>query len=81
MLPTNLKDILGDSYNENFFKNGNKFSEILESEGILIFNSFISKNGLSILQKEASDLKDLSAILTPKNHVYEYFLKFFSKSL
>ena len=70
MLPTNLKDILGDPYNENFFKNGNQFSEILETEGILVFNSFISNNGLSILQKEASDLKYLSYKSSSEYNVY-----------
>ena len=70
MLPTNLKDILGDPYTENFFKNGNKFSEILETEGILVFNSFISNNGLSILQKEASDLKYLSYKSSSEYNVY-----------
>ena len=70
MLPTNIKYILGDPYNENFFKNGNKFSEILETEGILIFNSFINNNGLSILQKEASDLKYLSYNSSSEYNVY-----------
>ena len=65
-----MNDILGDPYNENFFKNGNQFSEILETEGILVFNSFISNNGLSILQKEASDLKYLSYKSSSEYNVY-----------
>ena len=70
MLPFDLKAILGEKYDDEFFSNGNKYSEILESEGILIFNSFISKNGLSILQKEASDLKDLSYKSSSEYNVY-----------
>jgi len=70
MLPFNLKAILGEKYNDEFFSNGDKYSEILESEGILIFNSFISNNGLAILQKEANDLKDLSYKSSSKYNVY-----------
>ena len=70
MLSSELKDILGKQYNENFFSNGIKYSEILQSEGILVFNSFINSKGLSILQKEASDLKDLSYKSSSEYNVY-----------
>ena len=70
MLPFNLKAILGEKYNDEFFSNGDKYSEILESEGILIFNSFISNNGLAILQKEANDLKNLSYKSSSEYNVY-----------
>ena len=60
MLPTDLKTILGDQYNDSFFKKGSKYSQILEKEGILIFNSFINNKGLITLKREAADLKDLS---------------------
>ena len=60
MSPFDLKTILGERYNDEFFSNGNKYYEMLQTEGILIFNSFINNNGLAILQKEASDLKYLS---------------------
>ena len=70
MLPFDLKAILGEKYDDEFFSNGNKYSEILESEGILIFNSFISNNGLAILQKEANDLKDLSYKSSSEYNVY-----------
>jgi len=70
MLPTDLKPILGERYNDEFFLNGNKYSETLESEGILVFNSFISNNGLDILQKEASELKDLSYKSSSEYNVY-----------
>jgi len=70
MLSTELKDILGKPYHENFFSNGTEYSEILRSEGILVFNSFINSRGLSILQKEASDLKDLSYKSSSEYNVY-----------
>ena len=70
MIPTDLKDILGDTYNDYFFNNGRKYSKILESEGILIFNSFINRKGLINLQKEASDLKYLSYKSSSEYNVY-----------
>ena len=70
MLPLDLKAILGEKYDDEFFSNGHKYSEILESEGILIFNSFISNNGLAILQKEANDLKNLSYKSSSEYNVY-----------
>ena len=63
MIPADLKDILGDTYNDYFFNNGRNYSKILESEGILIFNSFINRKGLINLQKEAADLKDWESVL------------------
>ena len=70
MIPADLKDILGDTYNDYFFNNGRKYSKILESEGILIFNSFINRKGLINLQKEASDLKYLSYKSSSEYNVY-----------
>lgn len=70
MLPIDFKAILGEKYDDEFFSNGHKFSEMLHTEGILIFNSFINTNGLAILQKEASDLKDLSYKSHSKYNVY-----------
>ena len=70
MIPADLKDILGDTYNDYFFNNGSNYSKILESEGILIFNSFINRRGLINLQKEASDLKYLSYKSSSEYNVY-----------
>ena len=70
MIPADLKDILGDTYNDYFFNNGSNYSKILESEGILIFNSFINRKGLINLQKEASDLKYLSYKSSSEYNVY-----------
>ena len=70
MSPFDLKTILGERYNDEFFSNGNKYYEMLQIEGILIFNSFINNNGLAILQKEASDLKDLSYKSHSEYNVY-----------
>ena len=70
MIPIDLKDILGDTYNDYFFNNGRKYSKILESEGILIFNSFINRKGLINLQKEAADLKYLSYKSSSEYNVY-----------
>ena len=70
MSPFDLKTILGERYNDEFFSNGNKYSEMLETDGILIFNSFINNNGLATLQKEASELKDLSYKSHSEYNVY-----------
>ena len=70
MIPADLKDILGDTYNDYFFNNGSNYSKILESEGILIFNSFINRKGLINLQKEAADLKYLSYQSSSEYNVY-----------
>lgn len=70
MIPADLKDILGDTYNDYFFNNGSNYSKILESEGILIFNSFINRKGLINLQKEAADLKYLSYKSSSEYNVY-----------
>ena len=70
MTPADLKDILGDTYNDYFFNNGSNYSKILESEGILIFNSFINRKGLINLQKEAADLKYLSYQSSSEYNVY-----------
>ena len=70
MIPTDLKDILGDTYDDHFFNNGRNYSKILESEGILIFNSFINRKGLINLQKEAADLKYLSYKSSSEYNVY-----------
>ena len=71
MIPADLKDILGDTYNDYFFNNGSNYSKILENEGILIFNSFINRKGLINLQKEAADLKHLS-YQVPLNIMYMF---------
>ena len=70
MIPADLKDILGDTYDDYFFNNGSNYSKILESEGILIFNSFINRKGLINLQKEAADLKYLSYKSSSEYNVY-----------
>ena len=70
MIPADLKDILGDTYNDYFFNNGSNYSKILESEGILIFKSFINRKGLINLQKEAADLKYLSYQSSSEYNVY-----------
>ena len=70
MIPADLKDILGDTYDDNFFNNGSNYSKILESEGILIFNSFINRKGLINLQKESADLKYLSYQSSSEYNVY-----------
>ena len=70
MLPTYLKTMLGDQYDEYFFRKGSKYSKILEKDGILIFNSFINNKALISLKKEAADLKDLSYKSASEYNVY-----------
>ena len=70
MLSAELKDILGESYNDEFFSNGQKYSDILEKEGILVFNSFIGNKGLTDLQNEANRLKGLSYKSLSEYNVY-----------
>lgn len=70
MLDSDLKFILGSTYNKEFFTNGSNYRESLEKNGILIFNSFISDSGLNLLQKEASDLKESAFRSSSEYNVY-----------
>ena len=70
MLPTYLKTILGNQYDKYFFQKGSMYSQILEKDGILVFNSFINNKGLISLKKEAAELKDLSYKSSSEYNVY-----------
>lgn len=70
MLSIDFKNILGDSYDEKFFSTGHRYSYKLKKEGILVFKSFIGFNGLSLLQKEANDLKKFSYEISSQYNVY-----------
>jgi hypothetical protein len=70
MLDSNLKNIFGPSYTEDFFLNASEYNTKLESEGILIFNSFINSSGLLLLQKEAEKLKKNSFRSNSEYNVY-----------
>jgi hypothetical protein len=70
MIYTNLKNIFGSEYSEDFFSKGSSYSSKLEKDGILIFNSFIGKDGLKTLQDEANDLKKHSYRSSSEYNVY-----------
>jgi len=70
MLDSDLKFILGSTYNDEFFTKGSNYRESLEKNGILIFNSFISDSGLNLLQKEANDLKQSAFRSSSEYNVY-----------
>ena len=70
MLDSDLKFILGSTYNDEFFTNGSNFTESLNKNGILIFNSFISNTGLDVLQKEADGLKGNAYKSSSEYNVY-----------
>jgi len=70
MLDSDLKFILGSTYNDEFFTKGSNYRESLEKNGILIFKSFISNSGLNLLQKEASDLKGSAFRSSSEYNVY-----------
>ena len=70
MLDSDLKFILGSTYNDEFFTKGSNYRESLEMNGILIFNSFISDSGLNLLQKEANDLKQSAFRSSSEYNVY-----------
>lgn len=70
MIDTNLKNIFGSEYSEDFFSKGSSYSSKLEKDGILIFNSFIGKDGLKTLQDEANDLKKYSYRSSSEYNVY-----------
>ena len=70
MLDSDLKFILGSTYNDEFLTKGSDYRESLEKNGILIFNSFISDSGLNLLQKEASDLKKSAFRSSSEYNVY-----------
>lgn len=82
MIYTNLKNIFGSEYSEDFFSKGSSYSSKLEKDGILIFNSFIGKDGLKTLQDEANDLKKHSYRSSSEYNVYisEYDNTFSSDS-
>jgi len=82
MIDTNLKNIFGSEYSEDFFSKGSSYSSKLEKDGILIFNSFIGKDGLKTLQDEANDLKKHSYRSSSEYNVYisEYDNTFSSDS-
>jgi len=70
MNDSRLKNIFGDTYKENFFSSGSRFSQTLNEKGILIFKSFISLNGLKLLQNEANELKKYSYKSSSEYNVY-----------
>ena len=70
MIHSDLKSIFGTKYNDEFFKNGSRHKELLDKNGILIFNSFISDVGLKILKKEAGELKKDSYKSSSEYNVY-----------
>lgn len=70
MLNSNLINIFGPDYSEEFLSNGSIFSNRLKNEGILIFKSFIGPNGLKILQNEAANLKKLAYKSSSEYNVY-----------
>ena len=70
MLDSDLKFILGSTYDDEFFTNGSNFTESLNKNGILIFNSFISNTGLDVLQKEADGLKGNAYKSSSEYNVY-----------
>ncbi len=70
MTNSNLKNIFGSSYTNDFFLNGKKFSKSLQQDGILIFKSFIGNDGINSLQQEAKKLKDFSYKSTSEYNVY-----------
>jgi len=82
MIDTNLKNIFGSEYSEDFFSKGSSYSSKLEKDGILIFNSFIGTDGLKTLQDEANDLKKHSYRSSSEYNVYisEYDNAFSSDS-
>jgi len=82
MIDTNLKNIFGSEYSEDFFSKGSSYSSKLEKDGILIFNSFIGTDGLKTLQDEANDLKKHSYRSSSEYNVYisEYDNTFSSDS-
>ena len=82
MIDTNLKNIFGSEYSEDFFSKGSSYSSKLEKDGILIFNSFIGTDGLKTLQDEANDLKKHSYRSSSEYNVYisEYDKTFSSDS-
>ena len=82
MIYTNLKNIFGSEYSEDFFSKGSSYSSKLEKDGILIFNSFIGTDGLKTLQDEANDLKKHSYRSSSEYNVYisEYDNAFSSDS-
>ena len=70
MNDSRLKNIFGDTYTEDFFSSGSRFSQTLNEKGILIFKSFISLNGLKLLQSEANELKKYSYKSSSEYNVY-----------
>ena len=70
MLEADLKYIFGESYTDVFFSNGSHYRDTLNDKGILIFNSFISKQGLKDLQNEANNLKEYSYKSSSEYNVY-----------
>jgi len=70
MLDFNLKSVLGEKYNDSFFEKTYSLSNVLNKEGILVFDSFISPNGLIKLQKEAAELKPNSYKSSSEYNVY-----------
>ena len=70
MLDSDLKSILGEKYNDSFFEQASSLSNVLNNEGILVFDSFISPKGLIKLQKEAAELKPNSYKSSSEYNVY-----------
>ena len=82
MLDSDIKSILGEKYNDSFFEQASSLSSVLNKEGILIFDSFISPKGLIKLQKEAAELKPNSYKSSSEYNVYvsDYDHKFLPES-
>ena len=82
MLDYDIKSILGEKYNDSFFEQASSLSNVLNKEGILVFDSFISPKGLIKLQKEAAELKPNSYKSSSEYNVYvsDYDDKFLPES-
>jgi len=70
MLDSDLKSILGEKYKDRFFEQTSSLSNVLNKEGILVFDSFISQRGLIKLKKEAAELKPKSFKSSSEYNVY-----------
>ena len=70
MLDFDIKSILGEKYKDGFLEQASSLSDVLNKEGILVFDSFISTTGLFKLQKEAAELKPNSFKSSSEYNVY-----------
>ena len=74
----NIKNIIGEKYDQIFFNSGKDYSSELEENGILIFKNFINDKGLDEIEKESIKLKSKSFKSSSTYNVYilPYDLKF-----